>query len=238
MMVGKTGHGPACKQSEINDLMIKLAKSGKRVVRLKGGDPMIFGRAGEEIAACRAASIPVEVVPGISAAQGAASRLLVSLTHRAQARRVQYVTGHDRDGKLPDDIDWRSLADPAATTIVYMPKKTLRLLSGHAIAQGLDPSTPAVAIANATRPDETIVTATIATLADEIEASELGGPVLVMIGHVLADVVGARDNGDDDCDDARRARFARLSEFRPFRAASVNARLTAREGTPNRASPR
>ena len=126
MMVGKTGHGPACKQSEINDLMIKLAKAGKRVVRLKGGDPMIFGRAGEEIAACRAANIPVEVVPGISAAQGAASRLLVSLTHRAKARRLQYVTGHDRDGNLPADIDWRALADPAATTIVYMPKKTLR----------------------------------------------------------------------------------------------------------------
>ena len=197
MMVGKTGRGPACRQSEINDLMIKLAKSGKRVVRLKGGDPMIFGRAGEEIAACRAARIAVEIVPGISAAQGAASRLLVSLTHRAQARRVQYVTGHDRDGKLPDDIDWRSIADPAATTIVYMPKKTLRLLSEHAIAQGLDPSTPAVAIANATRPDETVVTATVATLADEIEASELRGPVLVMIGHVLADVARARNNGDD-----------------------------------------
>src|ERR1043166_8900384 len=108
MMVGKTGHGPACKQSEINDLMIKLAKSGKRVVRLKGGDPMIFGRAGEEIAACRAANIAVEVVPGISAAQGAASRLLVSLTHRAEARRVQYITGHDRAGRLPTDIDWTS----------------------------------------------------------------------------------------------------------------------------------
>jgi len=118
MMVGKTGHGPACKQSEINDLMIKLAKAGKRVVRLKGGDPMIFGRAGEEIAACRAANIPIEVVPGISAAQGAASRLLVSLTHRAEARRVQYLTGHDRDGKLPPDIDWHALADPAATTII------------------------------------------------------------------------------------------------------------------------
>ena len=197
MMVGKTGHGPACKQSEINALMIKLAKSGKRVVRLKGGDPMIFGRAGEEIAACRAENIEVEVVPGISAAQGAASRLLVSLTHRAQARRVQYVTGHDRDGKLPDDIDWRSLADPAVTTIVYMPKKTLRLLGERAIAHGLDPATPAVAIVNATRPGETIVAATIATLADEMEASKLSGPVLVMIGHVLANVVESRDSGDD-----------------------------------------
>ena len=192
MMVGKSGHGPACRQSEINELMVKLAKAGKRVVRLKGGDPMIFGRAGEEIAACRAAGILVEVVPGISAAQGAASRLLVSLTHRAEARRVQYVTGHDRDGKLPADIDWRALADPAATTIVYMPKKTLRELSLRALAHGLDPSTPAVAVANATRPDEAIVAGTIAGIADRIEADVPDGPVLVMIGKVLAEVVEAR----------------------------------------------
>jgi uroporphyrin-III C-methyltransferase / precorrin-2 dehydrogenase / sirohydrochlorin ferrochelatase len=190
MMVGKTGHGPACRQEEINALMIKLAKAGKRVVRLKGGDPLIFGRAGEEIAACRAENIPVEVVPGISAAQGAASRLLVSLTHRVEARRLQYVTGHDRDGRLPADIDWRALADPTATTIVYMPKKTLHELSARAIAAGLDPSTPAVAVANATRPDETIVVGTIADIADRIEADAPGGPVLVMIGKVLAEIVG------------------------------------------------
>jgi uroporphyrin-III C-methyltransferase/precorrin-2 dehydrogenase/sirohydrochlorin ferrochelatase len=192
MMVGKTGHGPACRQSEINDLMIKLARSGKRVVRLKGGDPMIFGRAGEEIAACRAANVAIEVVPGISAAQGSASRLLVSLTHRAHARRLQYVTGHDRDGKLPCDIDWRALADPAATTIVYMPKKTLRLLSERAIAQGLDPATPAVAIANATRIDETIVAGTVGDIADRVEADAPDGPVLVMIGKVLSEVVDSQ----------------------------------------------
>ena len=218
--------------------MIKLAKSGKRVVRLKGGDPMIFGRAGEEIAACRAANIAVEVVPGISAAQGAASRLLVSLTHRAQARRVQYVTGHDRDGKLPDDIDWRSLADPAATTIVYMPKKTLRLFSEQAIAHGLDPATPAVAVANATRPDETIVAATIATLADEIEAS---GSRRSRAGDDRARPGRGRRRAGKRRSRRRKARrgarFARL-RIPPFRAASVNARLTAREGTPNRALPR
>jgi len=185
MMVGKTGHGPACSQSEINALMVKLAKAGKRVVRLKGGDPMIFGRAGEEIEACRTAGIPVEVVPGISAAQGAAARLGVSLTHRAKARRLQYVTGHDRDGNLPADIDWRSIADPAATTIVYMPKKTLRALAASAIAHGLDLSTPAVAVANATRPDETIVAGTIADIADLIDEAALTGPVLVMIGRTL-----------------------------------------------------
>jgi uroporphyrin-III C-methyltransferase / precorrin-2 dehydrogenase / sirohydrochlorin ferrochelatase len=186
MLVGKTGHGPACRQDEINALMVKLAKAGKRVVRLKGGDPMIFGRAGEEIEACRAASIPVEVVPGISAAQGAAARLLVSLTHRAQARRLQYITGHDRDGALPADIDWRALADPAATTVVYMPKKTLRALGLAAVAHGLDPATPAVAVANATRPDEAIVAGTIADIAGRIDAAAPDGPALVMIGRVLA----------------------------------------------------
>jgi uroporphyrin-III C-methyltransferase/precorrin-2 dehydrogenase/sirohydrochlorin ferrochelatase len=191
MLVGKTGHGPACKQDEINALMVKLAKSGKRVVRLKGGDPMIFGRAGEEIEACRAANIPVEVVPGISAAQGAAARLGVSLTHRAQARRLQYVTGHDRDGALPADIDWRAIADPSATTVVYMPKKTLLALSQRAIAHGLDPSTPAIAVANATRPDETVVAGTIGDIADRIDTAALKGPALVMIGRVLAQAAAA-----------------------------------------------
>ena len=107
MLVGKSGHGPACKQSEINALMVSLARNGKRVVRLKGGDPMIFGRASEEIEACRNAGISVEIVPGVTAAQGAAARLGISLTHRESARRLQYVTGHGADGNLPDNIDWQ-----------------------------------------------------------------------------------------------------------------------------------
>jgi uroporphyrin-III C-methyltransferase / precorrin-2 dehydrogenase / sirohydrochlorin ferrochelatase len=188
MMVGKTGHGLACRQSEINDLMIKLAKSGKRVVRLKGGDPLIFGRAGEEIAACRAANIPVEIVPGISAAQGAAARLLVTLTHRAHARRLQYVTGHDSAGTLPEDIDWRALADPVTTTVVYMPKKTLRELGIRAMAEGLDFTTPVVAIANATRANEAVISGTIADIADLVETQALGGPLLVIIGNVLREI--------------------------------------------------
>src|SRR5579863_8949366 len=139
MLVGKTGHAPSCKQDDINALMVSLAKAGRRVVRLKGGDPMIFGRADEEIAACRAAGIAVDVVPGVTAAQAAASRLKVSLTRRAQARRVQYITGHGRDGKLPTDIDWASLADQAATTVVYMPTRTLPELVTRAVQAGLDP---------------------------------------------------------------------------------------------------
>src|SRR5262249_31742542 len=115
MLVGKTGFGPSCKQEDINTLMVGLAKQGKRVVRLKGGDPLIFGRAGEEIEACKGANIAVEVVPGIPAAQGASAKLGFPLTDRKYARRLQYVTGHAKNGALPDDLDWRSLADPSAT---------------------------------------------------------------------------------------------------------------------------
>jgi len=191
MLVGKTGYRPSCRQDEINALMISFARSGKRVVRLKGGDPLIFGRAAEEIAACRAAGIPVELVPGISAAQGAAGALGLSLTHRKVSRRVQYVTGHASDGRLPADIDWQSLADPAATTIVYMPGKTIRELAARAIAHGLAPDTPTLAIASATRPEEKIVRGTIADIAERLQEAAPSGPLLIMIGRALADIVQA-----------------------------------------------
>jgi uroporphyrin-III C-methyltransferase/precorrin-2 dehydrogenase/sirohydrochlorin ferrochelatase len=186
LLVGKTGYGPSCKQDDINALMVALAKQGKRVVRLKGGDPLIFARAGEEIAACKEAGIAVDVVPGITAAQGAASRLGVSLTGRGQSRRLQYVTGHARDGRLPEDIDWRSLADPATTTAIYMPAKTLAALIGKAIEQGLDPQTPAVAIARATRPDQAVIADTACQLPSRLAAQHLPGPLLVMLGRALA----------------------------------------------------
>jgi uroporphyrin-III C-methyltransferase / precorrin-2 dehydrogenase / sirohydrochlorin ferrochelatase len=190
MLVGKAGYGPACKQDEINALMIALARAGKRVVRLKGGDPMIFGRGGEELAACRAAGLAVEVVPGITAAQGAASRLGVSLTHRSAARRLQYLTGHGSDGKLPRDIEWSSIADATATTVVYMPARTLAELAAAGIANGLDPETPAVAIVKATRPGEAVVAAPIRDLPARL-AELPPGPVLVMIGRVFADIEAA-----------------------------------------------
>lgn len=185
MLVGKTGHGPSCRQEDINALMVALARGGKRVVRLKGGDPMMFGRAGEEIAACRAAGIPIDIVPGVTAAQGAAARLGVSLTHRDAARRIQYVTGHDRRGELPE-MNWHSLADPEVTTVVYMPTRTLAKLAAKAIAAGLDPVTPAVAVARATRPDEDTIVGTIGDLALRVAERAPRSPVLVMIGRVLA----------------------------------------------------
>ncbi len=191
MLVGKTGHRASCKQDDINRLMVSLARAGRRVVRLKGGDPLIFGRADEEITACRDAGIAVDVVPGITTAQGAASRLAVSLTRRGTARRLQYITGHGRDGKLPADIDWTSVADPAVTTVVYMPVKTLPQLVATATARGLDPATPAVAVERATRPDERVVASTIADLPARLAAEPPSGPVVVMIGHAFAEYVDA-----------------------------------------------
>lgn len=197
MLVGKSGYGPSCKQDEINALMVGLARAGRRVVRLKGGDPMIFGRAGEEIAACRKAHIAVEVIPGITAAQGAASRLGVSLTQRAKARRVQYVTGHGADGNLPADIDWRSLADPTATSIVYMPVKTIGELAARAITAGLDPATPAVAVARATRYDEERVVSTVGELPERLAEAGLPGPVVVMIGWTFAGLAASQILAED-----------------------------------------
>jgi uroporphyrin-III C-methyltransferase/precorrin-2 dehydrogenase/sirohydrochlorin ferrochelatase len=185
MLVGKTGFGPSCTQEDINSLMVSLAKQGKRVVRLKGGDPLIFGRAAEEIAACEAAKIAVAVVPGITSVQGAASRLGIALTDRKTARRLQYVTGHARHGGLPADLDWKSLADPATTTAVFMPTRTLAALAEKAIAEGLAPDTPAIAISRATRPDQAVVAAAVGELPGLLEASALPGPVLVMIGRAL-----------------------------------------------------
>ena len=186
MLVGKTGYGPSCRQDDINALMVNLAKSGKRVVRLKGGDPLIFGRAGEELAACKAAGIAVEIVPGITAAQGAASALGMPLTDRAQTRRLQYVTGHGSSGALPADFDWRSLADPATTTAIYMPTRTLAALVARAIELGLDPATPSVAVARATQQDQRIIAGQISSLPVMLQRLAPAGPVLVMLGQVFS----------------------------------------------------
>jgi len=194
MLVGKTGFGPSCKQEDINALMVSLARQGKRVVRLKGGDPLIFGRAAEEIEACRAANVAFDVVPGITAAQGAAARLGLPLTERKRVRRLQYVTGHaTKNGLLPSDFDWQSLADPLTTTAIYMPTRTLAALVEKAVAEGLDPRTPAVAIARATRPDQSVVAAPVATLPQRLDEAALPGPVLVMIGRSLGEQAAARE---------------------------------------------
>jgi uroporphyrin-III C-methyltransferase/precorrin-2 dehydrogenase/sirohydrochlorin ferrochelatase len=183
--VGKRGYRKSCKQPDINAEMVRLAREGLKVVRLKSGDPLIFGRAGEEIAACREAGVPFDIVPGVTSAQGAAANLKVSLTNRDHARRLQFITAHDRRGHLPSDIDWGAVADTAATTVVYMPKRTLAELTEIAIAHGVDPNTPALAVANATRPDEQLFVSSVGAIAAALDAAHPDGPVLIMIGEAL-----------------------------------------------------
>ena len=180
--VGKKGYGRACKQGDINDLMVALASAGRRVVRLKAGDPLMFGRLEEETVALDAAGIAFEVIPGISAAQGAASRLGVPLTRRRGARRFQAITGHATDGHLPDDFDWSGVADAKATTAVYMPKATIGALCAELLRRGLSAGHPAVAVFNATRANETIVAASIGTLPERIAAIDTGAPCIILIG--------------------------------------------------------
>ncbi len=194
--VGKRGHKPSCTQEDINGMLVDLASQGLVVVRLKGGDPMIFGRAGEEIAALEAAGIPVEVVPGVTAASGAAASLKTSLTHRDVARRLQFVTCHAKNGQLPDDLDWRALADPAATTAVYMGVRTLAAFVARLLQTGLDATTPVTVIERATWADERVLSGTLDTIVAMVADAAPSGPCIVLVGEALR-VVGAASAGAD-----------------------------------------
>ena len=180
--VGKTGHGPSCKQDDINNLMLEFARSGKHVVRLKAGDPLIFGRASEELRALERENVPVAVVPGITAVQGAAATLKIPLTHRGRARRLQFVTGHAEGGSLPGDLDLAALTDPGAITAIYMPRATLGQLCERMVQAGARPDRPATAIFNATRGNQRVVEGTLSTISTLVRAAADIGPCLVLIG--------------------------------------------------------
>ncbi|MCZ7464077.1 siroheme synthase CysG [Rhizobium rhizogenes] len=186
MLVGKRGGRESCKQEDINDMMICLAKAGKRVVRLKSGDPMIFGRAGEEIAALEAENIPVDVVPGITAASAMASRLGVSLTHRDHAQSVRFVTGHSRQGKLPENIDWASLSNPAVTTVFYMGGRTAAAIQSSLLAHGMPASTPVAVMIAVSRANEQRWCGPLAQLAAAVERLGVNEPILIGIGDAFS----------------------------------------------------
>ena len=185
MLVGKRGGRESCRQEDINDMMIRLAKAGKRVVRLKSGDPMIFGRAGEEIAALQAENIPVEIVPGITAASAMASRLGVSLTHRDHAQSVRFVTGHSRQGKLPENIDWKSLSDPAVTTVFYMGGRTAADIQSSLLFHGMPASTPVAIMISVSRANERRWCGSLAELAAAVNRLGVNEPLLIGIGDAF-----------------------------------------------------
>ena len=183
--VGKRCGRHAMNQAAINRLIVTLAQSGAHVVRLKGGDPFVFGRGGEELDSLRAAGVPVEVVPGVTAACAAAASLQIPLTHRDMARSLHFVTGHGSDGTVPAH-DWRALAASGGTIAAYMASKTLRSVAASLIEAGLPGSTPAVAVENASRPNEAFLHGTLATLPELLEAHRPDGPTMVLIGAVVA----------------------------------------------------
>ena len=179
--VGKEGHGASCRQDDINALIVDLALAGERVVRLKGGDPAVFGRTGEEVAACREAGVPVRIVPGITTASAAAASLNASLTHRDHAQRVQFITAHDRHGDLPEDLNMGALADSKTTTVVYMGRRTASKLATRLIENGLPPDTPVAAISNVSRHDQASLHTTIGDVARGVPLPE-DGPLIMAIG--------------------------------------------------------
>lgn len=181
--VGKRRGRHSFSQSAINALLITEAEKGKRVVRLKGGDPFIFGRGGEELDAVLAAGIPCQVVPGITAAVGCAAANGLPLTHRDAAQSVTFVTGAGKDG-LPD-LDWAALARPGQTLAIYMGRSNLPEISARLHDAGMPPTTPAALIENGTLPDERVLTGTLATLPDIAAADPGNGPALIVVGDVV-----------------------------------------------------
>ncbi len=184
--VGKRAGHPSPKQQEVSRLMIAHAKLGKRVVRVKSGDPSIFSRADEEISAAREAGVPIEIVPGITTATAAAAYLGTSLTKRGVARRVQMITGHDVDGKLPENLDIAALADRGATTCVFMGKATFASLADKVIAHGLSGDTPTVVVESLGSPATTVTAGTLKEIAARLAVAKPAGPCMILYGEALA----------------------------------------------------
>ncbi len=183
--VGKSAGGIGTTQEEINALLIAHARRGERVVRLKGGDPFVFGRGGEELEALAAAGIDFSVIPGVTAAAGAAAYAGIPLTHRAHAHSVTFVTGHaDPRGQEPD---WRALAAPSATVVFYMGLARLEYLVGRLLEHGAPADRPAAVIVRASLPDQRVITAPLAELGAAVRAAAgAESPSLLMVGNVVS----------------------------------------------------
>jgi uroporphyrin-III C-methyltransferase / precorrin-2 dehydrogenase / sirohydrochlorin ferrochelatase len=183
IFVGKKRADHTLRQEEINALLVRLAHEGKRVLRLKGGDPFIFGRGGEEIETLAAENIPFQVVPGITAASGVASYAGIPLTHRDYAQSCMFVTGHLKDGTM--NLDWDALARPRQTVVVYMGLHDLDTLCARLIEHGMPDSTPIAIVQQGTTQNQRVVTGTLATLPQSAATEKLQAPTLIIIGGVV-----------------------------------------------------
>lgn len=180
--VGKRAGRPSPQQSHVSRLLVDYALTGQRVVRLKSGDPGLFGRLEEEIDALDAAGISFEIIPGVTSATAAAAAAGIPLTRRLAARRVQFVTGHDVTGALPEDLDLSALADPAAVTAVFMPKRSFPELAARLAAQGLPPDTPALLAESVGHPGQRLERDTVAGLAARLSETRSDAPGIILYG--------------------------------------------------------
>ena len=180
--VGKRAGRASPRQDHVSRLLVDYAASGLRVVRLKSGDAGIFGRLEEEIMALTAAGIGFEIIPGVTAASAAAAAAAIPLTRRLTARRLQFVTGADITGSLPEGLNWPALCDALATTVVYMGRRTWPLMAARLIAGGLPPDTPALLAEHVSQPGQRLTRATVATLADLPGMTGGEAPALILYG--------------------------------------------------------
>jgi uroporphyrin-III C-methyltransferase/precorrin-2 dehydrogenase/sirohydrochlorin ferrochelatase len=181
--VGKAPQQHAMVQEEISELMVALAKQGKRVLRLKGGDPFIFGRGGEELEMLAEHGIPFQVIPGITAASGCASYAGIPLTHRDHAQSCLFITAHGKDGIV--DVDWAQLLRPHQTVAVYMGLRLLPEFMKQLLAHGADAATPVAVVEKGTRADQRVITGTIADIAQKVAAAKVQSPAMIIIGTVV-----------------------------------------------------
>lgn len=188
--VGKRSGRHSRKQEDINDDLLEAAQAGLKVVRLKGGDPSIFGRSAEEMAHLKAHGVPVHVVPGITAASAAAASAGVSLTLRGEARRLQFITAHARASE-PLDLDWKALADPGSTLAVYMGRAAAPEVARKLMESGLADDTPALIVENASLPTERRFSTRLDLLALAVKTALGGGPALLLIGAAVGEACSA-----------------------------------------------
>lgn len=181
--VGKARSDHAVPQGDINRLLVEEAQKGHRVLRLKGGDPFIFGRGGEEIEELAEANIPFQIVPGITAASGCASYAGIPLTHREHAQSVRFVTGHLKDNSC--NLPWNELIHPNQTLVIYMGLVGLPIICEQLIAHGMPPDTPIALVEKGTRPDQRVHTGTLATMPDYVQGKEIHAPTLTIVGSVV-----------------------------------------------------
>jgi uroporphyrin-III C-methyltransferase len=186
--VGKRAGRASPKQDHVSRLLVDYAQIDQRVVRLKSGDGGLFGRLEEELVALRAAGIPYEIIPGIPSAVAAAAAIGIPLTRRLTARRVQFVTGHDVTGKLPGDVNLLALADPAASTVVFMGKRTFPALLEKLLAHGLPADTPAILAEDVSRPEQRITRATVSDLAEQLALEVGNSAALILYGPLAHDL--------------------------------------------------